>query len=177
MSTEEAKEILAAFRPGTEDERDPIFADALKLMGTNAELKAWFEDTRAFDQLMKVELARVPAPADLRDIILASPKIIRPVPWWNSRLKGWHWAAAAAVVQFAAESALWYGRQPVTFGEFRREIADPAANRTTAAAAAQCQPFNLEFHHGMGRIIFGDARMMSSRSAGAGTRASSTFIN
>lgn len=124
MTIEEAKEILAAFRPGTEDERDPIFAEAVELMRTNAELKAWFEDARAFDQLMKVELARVPAPADLRDIILASPKIIRPVPWWNSRLKDWHWAAAAAVVLFAAGAALWFGRQPVTFGEFRREIAD-----------------------------------------------------
>src|SRR5215207_10953556 len=100
MNTEEAKEILAAFRLGTEDEQDPMFADALELMRTSPELKAWFEDARAFDQMMKAELARVPAPADLREIILASPKIIRPVPWWNSRLKHWHWAAAAAVVLF-----------------------------------------------------------------------------
>jgi hypothetical protein len=124
MTTEQAKEILAAFRPGTDDEQDPIFAEALELMRSDKDLKAWFEEARAFDQLMKVELARVPAPASVREVILASPKIIRPAPWWNPRLKGWHWAAAAAVLIFAAGLALWFGHQPVTFGEFRREIAD-----------------------------------------------------
>lgn len=125
MNRETAKEILAAFRPGTDDEGDPVFAEALALARSDAELKAWFKDAQSFDHLMKAELARIAAPADVRERILASPKIIQPAPWWNARLNGRHWAAAAAVVVIGAGLFFWFAStRPATFHEFRREIAD-----------------------------------------------------
>jgi len=123
MTVAEAKEILAAFRPGTDDERDPVFAEALALARTHPELKAWFADAQSFDHVIRAELARVLAPADLRDRILATPKIVQP-PWWNRRLRPQHWAAAAAIALLGAAVALWFNTRPVSFHQFRREIAD-----------------------------------------------------
>ena len=124
MTTEQAKEILAAFRPGTDDEQDPVFAEALQMTRTNAELKEWWNDSLTFDRKMRADLARVIAPARVREAILSQHKIIRPVPWWHHRLTARQWAAAAVVALVAAVAAIWFGNRPVPFAEFRREIAD-----------------------------------------------------
>jgi hypothetical protein len=124
MTTEQAKEILAAFRPGMDDEQDPIFAEAVQMTRTDAELREWWNESLAFDRRMKTELARVLAPAQVREAILSEHKIIRPAPWWHRRLTGRQWAAAAAVFIAGAVAAVWFGNRPVSFSEFRREIAD-----------------------------------------------------
>ena len=124
MNTQQAREILSMYRPGTEDEHDPMFAEALALARTDRELKTWFEESTTFDRGMRAALTLVDAPIDLRDLILAERKIIRPTPWWNYRLSGRQLAAAAAVVLTAALSVLWFNHQPPGFADFRREIAD-----------------------------------------------------
>jgi hypothetical protein len=124
MTHKQAKEILAVYRPGTDDERDPVFAEALELARTDAELKAWFDESVAFDKTMKSELARIIAPASVRDAILAEHKIIRPEPWWHRRMGSRQFAAAAAVIIAGLAFAFWYGQRPATFSEFRRELAD-----------------------------------------------------
>jgi hypothetical protein len=124
MTREEAKEILAVFRPGTDDESDPVFAGALELMRTDAALKAWFDESVAFDKMMKAELARIIAPPGVRETILAENKIIQPVPWWHRRIGRPQLAAAAAILIGAATVVLWYQQRPTSFLEFRREIAD-----------------------------------------------------
>src|SRR5512132_2690625 len=98
MNTQEAKEILAVFRPGMDDERDPLFAEALALVRGDTELNAWFAASLAFDKAMNAELANVVAPSKVREAILAERKIIRPVPWWERRLTRHQWSAAAAIV-------------------------------------------------------------------------------
>ena len=124
MTREQAKEILSAYRPGTDDERDPVFAEALQFARADTELNAWFTKSLAFDASMHRQVARVTAPEDLRETILAAHKIIRPMPWWNPHLSGRQMAAAAAVVIAAGVVALWLAQRPTTFAEFRREIAD-----------------------------------------------------
>ena len=124
MTTEQAKEILSVFRPGTDDERDPVFAEALQLARVNRELKDWFAETMAFDELLKSEVAQIPAPAALREAILAERKIVRPAPWWQHRLTPPQWAAAAAVAITGALVALWFGTRPASFAEFRRHVVD-----------------------------------------------------
>ena len=124
MNSEQAREILAAYRPGTDDARDPFFAEALELMRHDAELKVWFDETMAFDQLMRGRLARVAVPAGLREAILAERKIIRPTPWWQHRLNGRQLATAAAVLLAGALVAVWLGQPPRGFAQFRRDIAD-----------------------------------------------------
>jgi hypothetical protein len=124
MTRQQAKEILAVYRPGTDDEQDPIFAHALELARTDAELKLWFDEALAFDRSVKSELARIIAPAQVRDSILAQQKIIRPKVWWQRELTRVQWAAAAAIVVTAASVAIWLGNRDVSFSEFRRDIAD-----------------------------------------------------
>jgi hypothetical protein len=124
MNKQQAREILSVYRPGTEDEQNPMFAEALALARTDRELKTWFEESTNFDRGMRAALAQMDAPIDLRDLILVGHKIVRPSPWWNYRLSGRQLAAAAAVVLFAALSALWFNHRPPGFAEFRREIAD-----------------------------------------------------
>ena len=122
MNPEEAKHILSAYRHGTDDEQDPQFAEALELARRDRELSAWLAASLAFDQSVRAELARVPAPVDLRDTILAQRKIIRPAPWWNPHLSARQMAAAAAVVLALGVAALWANRQPPSFAEFRQEM-------------------------------------------------------
>src|SRR5690349_14229916 len=100
MTPEQAKDILAVFRPGIDDKDDPLFAEALAVADTNPELNAWFTESLAFDRAMKAELGKVVAPASVRGAILAEQKIFRP-PWWEHKLTGRQWAAAAAVALLA----------------------------------------------------------------------------
>jgi len=41
MSKQEAREILALYRPGTADEKDPAFDQARQLAKTDPELACW----------------------------------------------------------------------------------------------------------------------------------------
>ena len=123
MNPEEAKEILSAYRHGTDDEKDPLFAEALALARRDPALSAWLAASLAFDQSVRVELARVPAPVDLRDLILAQRKIIRPAPWWNPHFSARQLAAAAAVVLALGVAALWANQRPPSFAEFRDDFA------------------------------------------------------
>ena len=124
MNREQAQEILAAYRPGTDDEHDPLIAEARQLARTDPTLKAWLEESLAFDASLRSRLSRTPAPAELRLAILSTHKIIRPAPWWNPRLTGPQLAAAAAVLIALALAVMWRQQQPTSFAEFRREIAD-----------------------------------------------------
>jgi hypothetical protein len=124
MTRDEAKEILSAYRHGTDDEKDPLIAEALALARTDPNLSAWLAESLAFDQAVRTELAQMTAPADLHQSILARRKVVRPVPWWNPRLGAGQMAAAAAVLIAITLSVVWFVRKPVSFAEFRRDIAD-----------------------------------------------------
>jgi hypothetical protein len=124
MTTQEAKEILAGYRPGTKDDLDPLFAEALALARKDPALQAWLDDSLAFDAAMKTELARVAAPESLQTAILLESRIVQ-APWWNRR-KEFQWAAAAALALLAAISALWFSNRPVSFSDFQQEISDRA---------------------------------------------------
>ena len=71
MNSQEARFTLQSYRPGTEDEQDPVFQEALQLVDTDSELAAWFEDQSAFDAAMREKLGGVEPPADLPASILA----------------------------------------------------------------------------------------------------------
>ncbi len=156
MTPEEAKEILSAYRHGRDDEKDPLFAEALALARRDRELSAWLAASLAFDQSVRAELARVPAPVDLRDTILARRKIIRPAPWWNPHLSARQMAAAAAVLIALSVAALWASQRPPTFAEFRQEMSSaswgadphvqaPAANLNEVRAFLAAQGVATNF--------------------------------
>jgi hypothetical protein len=124
MTKEQAKEVLAVYRPGMDDERDPTFAEALQLARSDRELQLWFEESMAFDRNIRVALGQVTAPGDVREAILAERKIIRPAHWWHHKLTGREMAAAAVVLLAATLLGLWFTQRPAQFADFRREIAD-----------------------------------------------------
>jgi hypothetical protein len=123
MNREELQEILAAFRPGVDDPKDPLFAEAMAAAARDPALKAWLEDSVAFDRLVAHELSQVRPPADLRDSILARSKIVRPAPWWARALSPRQFAAAACFLMALGVGALWLAERPKTFAEFRQDIA------------------------------------------------------
>ena len=90
MDREEARRILAAYRPGDQDATDPQFAEAVKEAARDPELARWFAEEREFDRAIAAHFDSVPAPFGLKTRILASA-----APRAASKSS---WAAALAVM-------------------------------------------------------------------------------
>jgi len=71
MNEQEARLILQSFRPETEDEADPHFAEALRAAKQDPELSRWWEEEQAFDRVIAAKLAAVPEPLGLQTRLLA----------------------------------------------------------------------------------------------------------
>ncbi|MFQ3168934.1 MAG: hypothetical protein ACI8QI_001490 [Limisphaerales bacterium] len=94
MNKQEAKFILQAYRPGSEDAADPQFAEALEVARQTPELTRWLDEETALDEALGRKLQDTPIPADLKEKILVGRKLIQATPWWRQRA----WLAAAASV-------------------------------------------------------------------------------
>lgn len=120
MTSAEARQILLLYRPGSGDDRDPQFAEALELAGHDPELARWFEQHGAFQVAVRARFRQIEVPADLPDRILAARKIIRPPVWW--RRPAWV-AAAAAMVLLIGLAAFWVQpRTPDRFANFQTRM-------------------------------------------------------
>src|SRR5581483_4897772 len=95
MTKEEAKKILAVYRPGDQDRLDSYFAEALHETERDAELGRWFAEEREFDRAVAGHVNEVPVPFGLKTRILStmSPRSERK-PRWVAALA----TTAAAVV-------------------------------------------------------------------------------
>ncbi len=119
MNSAEAKKILIACRPGTDDLRTSEAVEALEWMRRDAELLRWWEQQRAWHDRVRESFAGIPVPSGLHDRILARAKIIE-VPWWRQRVV---WPAAAVLVLLAALAVLlWPSRDEATFQTFRSRM-------------------------------------------------------
>ena len=85
MTPEEAKRILALYRPGTEDQDDPAFAEALDLADPgrqsdrrvaplDPELSRWFRQHCASFLSVRAKFQEIQPPPALKDQILAEYK-------------------------------------------------------------------------------------------------------
>ena len=83
VNSHEAKEILALYRPGTADAKDPTFAGALELTARDAELGLWFEQHCAAYITLRGKFLKIPVPAGLKEQILAEHKIHAPIIFWK----------------------------------------------------------------------------------------------
>src|SRR5438067_7586948 len=72
MTKEEAKRILAAYRPGDQDRLDSSFAEALQEIGKDPELARWLAEEREFDRAVAAHLNSVPVPFALKTRVLAN---------------------------------------------------------------------------------------------------------
>ena len=105
MNSDEAKQILLLYRPGTADADDPAVAEAIACAREDAELAAWFEQHQAFQKAMRAKFRQVKAPEHLKFELLTQTKIIRPAVWWWQR-PAWL-AAAAAIALLLGYLAFW----------------------------------------------------------------------
>ena len=72
MDKDAIKTTLSGYRPGSaEDARDPYFAEALRAVGDDPELSAWFAEQQRFDLVMSEMLGAPAAPAGLKDAVVS----------------------------------------------------------------------------------------------------------
>ncbi len=74
MDTDEAKFLLSCMRPDNRDANDPRFAEALDLLESDPELKGWFSERQAFDQMVAEKLSALESPTGLKSSILAGAR-------------------------------------------------------------------------------------------------------
>jgi hypothetical protein len=122
MNLDEVKQILSLYRPGTADETDPDFAEALDVSRQDSELRRWFDDHCALYLEMRAKFRRITVPEGLKEQILAERRIHQaPARWpvWS--------VVAAAVVLFAGLGTLWmHLRSNSTLNTYRTRMVNQA---------------------------------------------------
>lgn len=82
MTSEQAKEILMLYRPGTADAADRAFAEALALCERDEELKAWFDGHCSLYTALRSKFKQIAVPAGLKEQIIAERRV-HTVPLWQ----------------------------------------------------------------------------------------------
>ena len=119
MNSADAKNILIACRPGTEDLATPEAAAALEQARRDPALQRWWEQQQAFQEQTRESFRTVHAPHSLRDQILARAKIVA-LPWWRQPIA---WKAAAAIALLCAGVTVWQKVLPEnSFQTFRSRV-------------------------------------------------------
>ncbi len=130
MNSQEAKETLALFRPGTADEVDPSFQQARQLANTDPELGGWFEQHCQAYLALRGKFQAIPIPPDLRERILAEGKIRRPFLQrnWGPLLA----VAAVVALLIGIETGIWpiHGAAD-RFSAYRKRMTETALRRYT----------------------------------------------
>lgn len=157
MNSDEAKQILSAWRPHGPDAEDSVFSEALAAAADDPELTRWLGDTKEFDDSMRAALRAESPPDHLRDAILAEIKIanfpsatdgaaatgyagsvVVPARSAWARPSIW-WALAAALVVFIGSTAML-----VTGGNGELTAEQFANGALEIAASGQIQLENME---------------------------------
>jgi hypothetical protein len=108
MNTQEAKLILRSYRPESAEAGDAHYVEALGMVETDAELRAWFEREQEFNRMLVAGQEQIAVPAGLRERLLTA----RSRPVW--RRPAWWGVAAAFVVLGAIAAVVWpRPQQPV----------------------------------------------------------------
>ncbi len=83
MDSQQARTILACYRPGLDDPQSAPFAEALEQARRDPELARWLEREAAFDATIGARLRDAPVPPGLQARILAGRPAAAPVVWWR----------------------------------------------------------------------------------------------
>jgi len=129
MNREEARFILQAYRPDTEDTHDPQFAEALALARQDPVLARWSANEQAMDAAFAAKLRARPIPADLKpELLLARSTIARRAGWRRPL-----WLAAAASILLLLALGGWRlrsVRSEVQLGDYRLAMTRAALDKT-----------------------------------------------
>ena len=75
MTPQQAKEILALYRPGTADTEDASFVEARELCARDPELNRWFVEHCAVYTALRAKFKQIPVPEGFKEQILAERKV------------------------------------------------------------------------------------------------------
>lgn len=122
MTSQQAKEILLLYRPGTSDATDPDVAEALALASRDPQIGDWLAQHCAFQSALQANLRRIPVPDGLKE------QIVSEVPAQialGRRRRAFQLAAAlAALVLLIGSAAFWpRASSPPGFAAFRSRMA------------------------------------------------------
>ncbi len=178
MNTSEAKRILLAYRPGTEDANEPEVREALALAGRDPDLSRWLDGHRAYQAALKTRFRQIPVPAHLKISILARhkvPEVIVPIPvWWRRPV----WlVATVSVAVLAGLAAVWLKpARPDRFtnyearviGEalrqYRMDIVTNDMTQVRRFMAARGAPSDYDLTPGLERLQLTGAGLLTWRS-------------
>lgn len=107
MTPNQAKEILSLYRPGSADDRDPEFAEALALVRQDADLARWFAEYCAVQRELSSRFRKIKPPEGLKEQIISENRTSKVVTWWRQPAV---LAAAACIVLLASLASLWFNR-------------------------------------------------------------------
>jgi len=113
MDSQQAKQVLLGYRPGTDDASDPRIVEALRQLEHDPELALWFEQLQRADGAIRRQLRETPVPANLKQRILTEQKIARPDFGWRKPLL---MAAAAAAIIVLGVLSVWVSRRSARDG-------------------------------------------------------------
>ena len=79
MNSQQARDILLRYRPGSSDDTDPEVKEALAFAEQNAELATWLKTHHEFQNRTKATYRSLPVPEGLREQIVSERKVQRGV--------------------------------------------------------------------------------------------------
>ena len=94
MNAQEAKIVLAAYRPASGDADDPEVAEALEQVRRDPSLKSWFDRHAAFQNAIRESFRKIPVPENFAGTIVRPAFTATWVAWWGRPVL---WAAAAGI--------------------------------------------------------------------------------
>jgi uncharacterized membrane protein YbaN (DUF454 family) len=125
MNSQEARQVLLLYRPGTKDAEDPQVIQAIGVARTDPALAEWFKQHCAFQQSMRARFRDIPVPPHRRAMLVPGTQIPRPLPWWQ-RPPVWV-SATATLLVLVSLAGIWF-RPPArnVFANFQSRMVSTA---------------------------------------------------
>lgn len=123
MDSRQAKEILALYRPGIDDDGDPFFAEAFSRAQRDPELNRWFQWQHGLDAALRRKLQQIAVPPGLEQQILSEREADRPAIRRERRAIFVFAAAAATAVLAVVAGYLLRQPEPQNFAAYRNQMA------------------------------------------------------
>ncbi len=129
MTTQQAKQILLAFRPWANDANDPEMAEALALSRENPELAQWLETHCETQTALRNSFKKIAPPAAVKEQIISEHNASLRQTWWRRPAVV---ATLALIVIFVAIGSILMphisrGPQLTAFETFRTRMVNSAA--------------------------------------------------
>lgn len=123
MTIAQAKAVLIAYRPGTDDATDPDVTAALALCRQDAALADWWAEQQAQQQALRAKFAAIPVPRGLAEQIVSERKAQFALPRWRQPVM----LAAGCAVILLVSISIWFAfqatQQPdVSFDGYRARM-------------------------------------------------------